>query len=241
MIAPFRGLAALILLAALAACGDEGGATPKAASTPTKATKISNTDADDAPPIDREALKAKGYAIGDVVLGDADAPVTIIEYASLTCPACAAFHKNTLPSLKRDYINKGKVKLIIRELHGARIGLYASALARCSGPDRYYAFMDVLFRRQDNFRTQDSAENVAELRRIGKLGSLTDEKIDACLNDNLYLNALYRDTLANIEKDEPPATPYLIIQPGDGQKTFRGAVGPEQLGEAIDSFLSEGG
>ena len=232
-----RGLAAVFLLAALAACGEEGDVSRTASSTPVEASSGAGT-AQAAPVIDREALEAKGYAIGDVVLGDPKAPVTLIEYASLTCPACKAFHSNTLPSIKRDYINTGKVKLIIRELHGARIGLYGAALARCAGPDRYYAFVDVLFSRQDNYRTQDPAANIAELRRIGKLGGLSPEKIDACLNDNVYLNALYQDSIANLEKDDVPATPYLIVQPGDGQKTFRGAIDAATLGEALDGFVA---
>ena len=237
MQAPRRGLAALALLAILAACGEESD-NPLNAASSSVANAAESGSADAAPAIDVEELKAKGYAIGDVVLGEADAPVTLVEYASLTCPACRAFHSNTLPAIKKNYVNTGKVKVIVREVHGARIGLYAAALARCAGPDRYHAFLDVLFQRQPNYITQDPDANIAELRRIGKIGGLSTEQVEACLNDNVYLNAIYRESLRNLEVDEVPATPFLILQPGEGQKTFRGAVGADQLGEAIDELIA---
>ena len=77
------------------------------------------------------------------------------------------------------------------------------------------------------------------LRRIGKLGGLSPERIEECLNDNLFLNALYQTSAENIERDGVEATPYLIIQPGDDQKVIRGAAGPDQLGAVIDGFLAE--
>lgn len=244
MSATTRSFAAIALVALLAGCGDDSpqssaDAGDGNAQTPVRSSSSGSAEAaqQDAEPIDVAALEAKGYAIGDIVLGDPNAPVTMIEYASLTCPACKAFHSETLPAIKRDYINTGKLKLVLRELHGHRIGLDASALARCAGPDRFYAFLDVLFSRQNNYRTQDRAENLAELARIGKLGGLSKEKVEACLSDTNYLNKLYQDSVANVEKDQVPATPYLIIQPGPDQETIRGAAPAEQLSAAIDAFL----
>lgn len=236
-----RSLAVAAIAILLTACGDEGGSSKATADESSSKPPAQNaSESAPEPRVDVEALTAKGYVIGDVTLGDASAPVTIIEYASLTCPACKAFHEGTLPTFKKEYIETGKVKLIMRELHGAEIGLQAAALARCDGPDRFYAFLDVLFSRQDNYRTQDPAANVAELKRIGKIGGLSAERIDACLTDTGYLTALYQESVRNIEKDKVPATPYLIIQPGPDEKTVRGAMGSEALAEIVDGFLKDG-
>ncbi|MEM9725199.1 MAG: thioredoxin domain-containing protein [Pseudomonadota bacterium] len=235
-------VSALALAAALAACSSEqpgSGASASdsgAASTPVATQAQAQAAASNA--VDFEALEAKGYAIGDIMLGDPDAPVTLIEYASLTCPACKDFHDNTLPAVKRDYIDSGKVKMVVREMYRFRIGLYAAAIARCAGPDKYHAFLNVIFDRQDNFRTQDERANLEELRRIGKIGGLSPEAIDACLTDNAYLNALLQQNAEAIEADGVQATPWLIVEaPGGEREVIRGAAGASQLGTAIDNAL----
>jgi hypothetical protein len=86
-------------------------------------------------------------------LGDPDAPVTIIEYASLTCPHCAQFHNEVLPDLKERYIETGKVQLIYRDFPLDERALMAAALAHCAGPDRYFGFLDVLFETQSGSRS----------------------------------------------------------------------------------------
>lgn len=184
-----------------------------------------------------EALADKGYALGDIVLGSPDAPVTMIEYASLTCPACQAFHERTVPTLKQEYIDTGKLKLIVRELHGARIGLDATAIARCDGADKYHPFLNLLFSRQENYLTQSRSANLEELRRIGKVGGLSTERIEQCLTDEAYLNEIYQFSREHVERDQVPATPFLILQPGPDQQTIRGAVGAEELSEMIDGLL----
>ena len=88
----------------------------------------------------------------DLVQGKADAPVTIIEYASMTCPHCAAFHKSTYPALKTKYIDTGKVRFIFREFPLDELAVAASMLARCAGGEKAIALIDVLFASQDNGR-----------------------------------------------------------------------------------------
>lgn len=237
-----RGGLAVALIALVAACGEDASNTPQAAEPAATPQAMAQTDATTATEIadagDVEVTE-EGYALGDIVLGDPDAPVMMIEYASLTCPHCATFHRSTLPSIKENYIDTGKVKLVIRELHGHRIGLYAAALARCAGPDKYYAFMDVLFARQEAFLTQDDAANMAELRRVGKLGGLSNEEVEACFNNEDYLRTLLSTSQANLDADQVPATPYLIIQPGPEQQTVRGSVGPAELGAMLDTALGQ--
>ncbi|MEL6980271.1 MAG: thioredoxin domain-containing protein [Pseudomonadota bacterium] len=250
---PATAAAAAALIIGLAACGqdqsaDAGGvdaATEAASAAVANAAEatVAATSADGAEETAEGAASAdaaladKGYALGDVVLGSPDAPVTMIEYASLTCPACQAFHELTVPTLKKEYIETGKLKLIVRELHGARIGLDATAVARCGGADKYHAFLDLMFSRQENYLTQDRAANLEELRRIGKVGGLSAERIEQCLTDEAYLNELFRFSRENVEADEVPATPYLILQPGPDQQTIRGAVGPDELSDTIDALI----
>lgn len=179
-----------------------------------------------------ERLAEAGYAIGDVVLGDPDAPVTVIEYISLTCPHCRAFHVDVYPDFKEQFIETGQVRYIARELYGSRLGLFASALARCGGPDQFPAFLDVIFQRQPDWATSETMEDlVGHLRSMGRLGGLSDERIDACLNDETYLRTLFETARDHLERDEVPATPYFLI---NGQ-AVRGAASLEELSAAIEA------
>jgi len=94
---------------------------------------------------------AEGHSSGSFVemtMGNPDAAVTVIEYASLTCPHCANFHTGTWPDLKANYVETGKINFIFREVYFDRAGLWAAAVARCGGPDRYFGIIDILFKKQ---------------------------------------------------------------------------------------------
>ena len=96
---------------------------------------------------------------GEKMLGDENAPVTMIEYSSLTCPHCAAFHKDTLPSLIKKYVETGKVKIIYRDFPFDRPGAQGAMLARCVAPDHYFKMLGILFDQQEKWtRTQNPAE-----------------------------------------------------------------------------------
>lgn len=251
------GGAAALAAAALAGCGsaDDGAqqssaeATPPAAAqaqapAPVRAEERAEVQTQGgaqaaALKIDLDQLKANGYAIGDQVIGDPNAPVTMVEYLDLTCPACKAFHDMTMPAVKRQYVESGKLRVITRESYGLRSALYASALARCAGPEKYHAFLGLLFERQDSYRSRDENVYLPALRRIGKLGFLSDDRIETCLNDNVFLRALYEDFQTNRKKDSIPATPFIIFQPGPDQQTVRGVIDPDQLGKIVDSFIEK--
>lgn len=246
-------IASSALALTLAACGDsggggataEGGGAADAAPSATEVVQEAGAETQEAAAqagadeaVD-PALAAKGYALGDLTLGDPSAPVTIIEYASLTCPHCASFHEETVPALKAEYIDTGKAQLVVRELYGAQEGLMAAAIARCGGADQYHAFLDVLFDRQRSFTTQDPNANMAELRRIGRLGGLSSERIEACLSDQTFLESLLQTASGHLERDSVPATPYLIIESSAGRETLRGAAGPAQMREVIDRLTPQ--
>ena len=114
---------------------------------------------------------AKAPPLGDMALGSANAPVTIIEYASMTCPHCAEFHRTVFPELKAQYINTGTVRFIFREFPIDPVAATCSMLARCIGkddPTRYHAAIDALFATQDKWMANDTEGSVAEHRQAGR-------------------------------------------------------------------------
>jgi protein-disulfide isomerase len=165
------------------------------------------------------------------ILGHPNAPVTIIEYASLTCPHCAQFHTEVLPELKERYIAPGKVRLIYRDFPLDQTALAAAVLAHCAGPDRYFSMLDVLFETQSNWARADDA--VAALKQLGKLGGLTQQEMTACLADEQLTDGILRERLAGQNEYDIGSTPTFII---DG-KAYSGARDAEEFGELIDPLL----
>ncbi len=150
---------------------------------------------------------------GDRFMGAADATVTVIEYASLTCPHCASFHNDTLPRLKQAYIDTGKVKLIYRDFPIDGLALRAAMLARCSEPAQYFGKIEVLYRNQEAWsRVSDP---IAALHRIGRLAGMSDQKIDACLNDREAGDTILGARLRASKEHDVNTTPTFII---NGQK-----------------------
>ena len=170
----------------------------------------------------------------DRSIGDPNAPITMIEYASLTCPACAGFHAVVYPELKETYIDTGKVHFIFREFPTPPVDrAYAGfMLARCMPEDRYFGFIDVLFKQQAVWvGAQDSA---AELLKIGRMGGLDAEQFNACMQNE--------DEIARIQKviDDGQnvfginATPSFVIN----GKTY-GGRSFEDFQKVLDPLLAE--
>ena len=134
----------------------------------------------------------------DRILGDPDAPVTMVEYSSMTCPHCASFHTDTLPQIRENYIDTGKVKLIFIDFPLDGLALRAAMIAQCSGDARYYPFVDMLFKSQSNWSR--SPDPIDALTRIARFGGLTPEQVQACLNDTALMDAIVaRQTRAGNE------------------------------------------
>jgi protein-disulfide isomerase len=169
--------------------------------------------------------------VGEVFLGDPNAPVTIIEYASLTCPHCAAFHKETLPGLKARYIDAGKVKLSFRDFPLDENAVRASMLAHCAGPERYYRFLDVFFAQQASW--SGARDPVAALKQLAKLGGMSEEAATTCLADRSIEDAILRARLEGSEKHGVRSTPSFII---DG-KLYAGNRTVDEFAEIIDPLL----
>ena len=124
-------------------------------------------------PIFAENTATNPINIPDMEMGSDDAPITIIEYASFTCPHCASFHKNVFPSLRKNYIETGKVKFIYREVYFDGPGLWAALLARCGGVKKYFGISDLLYSKQREWTKGDGGAAIAQnLYKIGRIAGL---------------------------------------------------------------------
>lgn len=156
--------------------------------------------------------EADSVSIPDMVLGDETAPVTMIEYASYTCPHCAHFHNDVFKQLKADYIDTGKVKFVFREVYFDRYGLWASMIARCGGPEKFFGITGLIFEGQDSWvRAGGPSEIVGELRKIGRLAGIPKDEIEACLQNEDEARALIAWYQKNAEADQIKGTPTFII------------------------------
>ena len=125
--------------------------------------------------------------IKEMQIGNPDAPVTVIEYASYTCPHCASFHAGNYKQLKADYIDTNKINFVYREVYFDRFGLWASVVARCAGtPEAFFGISDLLYTGQATWARAGGGDPAAiadELRKIGRLAGLEGDTIEACLTD----------------------------------------------------------
>lgn len=158
-----------------------------------------------------QAQDADSAEITEMTMGPADAKVTIIEYASFTCPHCANFHKGPLKELKADYIDTDKVHFIYRDVYFDRFGLWASMVARCGGEEKFFGISDMLYEQQREWTNGQPAEIADNLRRIGKVAGIEPDALDACLNDEAKAKALVAWYQENAEAHEVNSTPTLII------------------------------
>ncbi len=127
----------------------------------------------------------------DVAVGKADAPITIVEYASMTCGHCAAFHNKVFPAIKEKYVDTGKVRFILREFPLDNLAAAASMLARCAGSEKSYPLVGALFAKQEDWafvRTNP----VPELFKLAKQAGFTQESFDKCLTDQKLLDDLMK-------------------------------------------------
>ncbi|MEG3663523.1 DsbA family protein [Celeribacter halophilus] len=188
------------------------------------------------PAFAQDATDVDTSDIPDLVLGDADAPIELIEYASYTCPHCANFHSAVFEPLKKDYIDTGKVRFVYREVYFDKFGLWASMVARCGGDMRYFGIQKMLYEEQSEWLAggKDTMEIVENLRKIGKRAGLTDENLDACLNDGDMAEKLYAKFTKEVEEYDINATPSLVI---DGEKHSN--MSYADLKKILDAKLAE--
>lgn len=179
-------------------------------------------------------------ALTDIALGDADAPITMVEYASWTCPACLQFHSDVIPMLKTDYIETGKVKLVFREFPTppANISVAGFALARCAGEDNYYAAIDDLFAAQNNVLNlaRSGGDIAGALRNIASSYGIEGVAFDECLSNKDVTYAIGESVMKG-DSQGVNSTPTVFI---NGEKLqgyeWRNAEGMRAV---LDARLGE--
>lgn len=158
-----------------------------------------------------EASRSPGEREDDMALGNANAPVVVIEYASLTCPHCAAFHKDVFPALKADYIDTGKVRFVFRQLPTppAPLAVGGEAVARCAGPDKYFDLLDILYERQGYWVTSTNPRQA--LMEIAATVGITETQFDACVSDEGNITRIQEVVKAAQDQYGSFGTPSLVI------------------------------
>lgn len=180
------------------------------------------------PDVSLEELLKPG-PLGDHVIGDANAPVTIVEYASMTCPHCARFHANVYPELKKKYIDTGKARLIFREFPLDDLATAVSALAHCAGPTRYFPFVATMFERQDYWA---SNEPLPKLLEMAKQAGFTDEQFNSCLTDQKLVDGIHEVRKRGDEVFKVNSTPTVFV---NGVRMENLSI--EEFDKVIGAFL----
>lgn len=150
--------------------------------------------------------------ITDMVTGNLESTVTLVEYASFTCPHCANFHAEVYSKIKPEYIDTGKIRFEYHEVYFDRYGLWAAMLARCGGEKRYFGITDILFDKQREWAGVEAPEVVVEnLKTIGRSVGLEDAAMDVCLKDQVMAEALVAHFEESMARDKVEGTPTFFI------------------------------
>jgi protein-disulfide isomerase len=175
------------------------------------------------------SASASSPPLSERVLGKEDAPVTIIEYASLTCDHCKRFHLEILPRLKEAYIDTGKAKIVYRHFPFEQVGMMAAVLAECVPRVRFFGVIDVLFRSHDSWA--HSQDPKAGLGQIGLLAGISRPTFEACLADEKLTTAIAEELRNGQQQHNVNSTPTFII----GKTVLRGVRSYDEMAKVIDS------
>jgi protein-disulfide isomerase len=176
---------------------------------------------------------AKPQSLPDMALGPAKAPVTITEYASMTCPHCANFNESVFPKIKSEYIDSGKIRYVFREFPLDIKAAAGSMLARCIAKDdapKYFAVIDLLFRQQNDWVVKNTTET---LTRIGKQAGLSQQAVEDCLKDQALLDKIAADQKFANEVLKVNSTPTFFIN----GEMLKGETSFEEFSKRINSLL----
>ncbi|MEO5338583.1 MAG: DsbA family protein [Magnetospirillum sp. WYHS-4] len=173
-------------------------------------------------------------SLADKVLGDPKAPVTILEHSSLGCPHCAAFHKETLPRIKAEYIDTGKAKLIFRDFPLGAPALAASMVARCGGAgERYFGFLELLFQTQAKWA--GAPNPLKELENIAKMGGMSPQDVQQCMANEALMKGLQENQKQSQIKYNVEATPTFVVN----ATRIPGAVTYDDFKKVLDAELAK--
>ncbi len=148
-------------------------------------------------------------ALTERVIGNSEAPITIIEYASLTCPHCASFHAETLPRIKKDWIETGKAKLIYRDYPLDKYAASGAMIARCAPKDKYFVFLNAFYAQQKNWSS--APDPVKVLTQLAGLGGMSKDDVDACLANDALQDGILQMRLEGQMEYDINSTPSFVI------------------------------
>jgi protein-disulfide isomerase len=168
--------------------------------------------------------------LGEMAIGDAKAPITVIEYASMTCPHCAHFSETTFPELKKKYIDTGKVRFLFREFPLDQLAAAGFILARCAGPDKYFPLIETLFAQQRDWVVQ---KPLAPLLVIAKQAGLSQQAFEACLDNREMLEGMEKVRNQASEKFGVNSTPTFFVN----GKRLSGALSLDELEKEFAPYL----
>ncbi len=185
-------------------------------------------------------LKAEGHSVlnitdEDFYIGEADAPVTIIEYASMSCSHCADFHNDTLEKLKSEYIDTGKVRFVFRDFPFNYPALAGSMVVRCVPDEMRYEYLNALYKMQKKWVFREHKKTREELYKIMQSGGMQKDKFDACLSDINLENDLLEGVMNAQREFDIRSTPSFIINGNliSGHKNIK------EFRQIIDKILSQ--
>jgi len=179
------------------------------------------------------AIVSIDEAKSEMTIGDKDAPVTMVEYSSLGCPHCAAFHKNTLPRIKTGYIDTGKVRLVFQDFPLGTPALAAAMISRCAGPKKFFGFIEILFRSQAQWAK--SPKPLEALTKIARFGGLSGADVDACLKYQPLLESIRQGALVAQETYKINSTPSFVV----GTEIISGNQPFEEFKKVLDKAIAK--
>ena len=171
----------------------------------------------------------------DFVIGDKDAPITIIEYASMSCSHCASFHNSTLNDLKTEYIDTGKVRFVFRDFPFNYPALLGSMMMRCIPNEVRYDYMNALYLLQKSWVVRENATTMQELYKIMQSGGMTKNEFDACYSDEQLENEILEGVIAAQKEFNIRSTPSFLVN----GKLIEGNKSIKEFRQIIDKILSE--
>jgi protein-disulfide isomerase len=185
-------------------------------------------------PAGSASASAQTTILPDRIRGNIDAPVTVEEYISLTCPHCAEFYLTTLPELEKRYVDTGKVKFILRDFPLDGTALKAATIARCMPEEQFYPFITILYQTQTSWALLPNPES--QIMQYARLGGLSEDKAKACLKDTKLQDAIVTERTDAAQKYNIESTPTFVMN--NGAEKISGAVSIDAFSSLFDRLLA---
>ena len=180
-----------------------------------------------------QSLPSVKSMVAERVLGNKNAPVEVIEYASLTCPHCASFHNGPWPTLKKEYLDTGRIKLIYRDFPTDQLAVAASMIAKCAPKSRYFGIIELMFKTQDKWRRSSNPRKA--LSNMGRLAGMSQATVEACMSNQAVFDGIMKQRDEGHKNFNIESTPTLIV---NGKKV-EGDLSLKEFRRIFDQALSD--